>query len=463
MPRAGIQPVRWDRKHGDRLAPGSSRGLVLPAVLPLLAAFLASAWPAAALAQEEPVQAGRDALRVYLDCSAGRGFRGGVCSNDLYRQEITFVNWVREPQDAQVHVIVTSQDVGGGGDRYSLDFMGREELDGMEDELTYTSSPTDVEDETVDGLVRTMSLGLVRYAAAAGFGEAVRVEGVAVEVEGEARPPNGAQEDPWNFWVFDIDGDASIESESLQESREFGFGFSANRTTEEWKLNFRADGNFEREEFELPDDSVTIHNDQDEWELSAFGVKSLGPHLGVGAEIIANNSTQLNRELLVGLATGVEYNYFPYSESNRRVLLARYVVAAEAVEYQDTTIFDVLTERTYRHELAMEYDAREAWGNARIGAGVSQYLDRTDAWSFRVDGFINYRIFRGLSVNIRGEYRKVEDQIYLSKEELEDEDILLGRRRLPTESETELRIGLSYRFGSIYNNAVNERFSFGIF
>lgn len=463
MRNVWIELIGRDRRHGGRgtgwVAGSRARGLLLA----LATALLLLGAPAVGVGQDPPAATGGNALRVYLDCSAGRG-RGGVCDDDLYRQEITFVNWVREPQDAQVHVIMTSQEVGGGGRRFSLDFLGREELAGMEDQLSYTSSATDVEDETIEGLVRTMSLGLVRYTAAAGFGDALRVEGVSVE-PGAAAGAAGAQDDPWNFWVFDIDADASIETEDLQESRELGFGLSANRTTEEWKWNLRASGNFERDEFEVPEGDSTriIRNDQDEWQLSAFAVKSLGAHMGVGAELLANNSTQLNRELLVGLASGVEYNYFPYTQSNRRVLLARYLVSVEAVEYQDTTIFDILKETVYRHELSTQYNARESWGNARIGAGISQYLDRTDAWSFRVNGFVNYRLFRGFSVNVRGEYRKVEDQIYLSKEELDDEDIFLERRRLPTESQTELRLGLSYSFGSIFNNAVNERFSWGLF
>jgi hypothetical protein len=95
--------------------------------------------------------------------------------------------------------------------------------------------------------------------------------------------------------------------------------------------------------------------------------------------------------------------------------------------------------------------------------GLSQYLDRTDAWSFNVRGFIRYRLFRGFSVNLSGRYQKVRDQIYLPKEDLSEEDILLGRRRLPTTSQVEFRIGLSYSFGSIFNNAVNERLRSGIF
>ena len=418
------------------------------------------------LGAQQPVQAGGDALRVYLDCSGG--WRNQACDSDLYRQEITFVNWVREPQDAQVHVILTSQGAGGGGRRYVLDFIGQEELEDVQDEYVYTTSVTDVQDEIVSGLIDTLRLGLVRYAALAGFGDALEVRGIEVE-PGAGQPEDDApspEEDPWNFWVFNIDGDFSYESEDLQESREYGFGVNANRTTAEWKFNLRANGNFEREVFTIPDDDGGTReerNDQDRWGVSGFAVKSLGDHLGVGAEISADNSTQLNRELQLGFGTGVEYNYFPYAQSNRRVLIARYTVGVQSVQYQDTTVFDILEETTYQHEVNLDYEAREPWGNANIGAGISQYLDRTDAWSFRVGGFVRYRLFRGFSVTLNGQYRKVEDQIYLPKAVLSEEDILLGRRQLPTASEVEFRVGLSYSFGSIFNNAVNERFRRGVF
>jgi hypothetical protein len=273
------------------------------------------------------------------------------------------------------------------------------------------------------------------------------------------------EDDPWNFWVFDIEMDAQLRSEDLQTQKDLGFGVNANRTTEAWRFDLGAEGDFEREEFELPEDDgsvTTITNYQDSWNLSAMAVKTLGSHWGAGAEVSADNSTQLNRELLVGGGIGVEYNYFPYAESNRRVLLARYVVSTSRVSYQDTTVFDKLEETVHQHEVNLNYEAREPWGNGNIIVGLSQYLDRTDAWSFRVRGDIRYRVFRGFSINIEGEYRRVHDQIYLSKEELSEEDILLRRRRLPTESELELQIGFSFSFGSIFNNAVNERLRFGI-
>ena len=48
-----------------------------------------------------------EALRVFLDCNR--------CDSDYLRTEITFVNYVRDRRDAQVHVLVATESSGGGG------------------------------------------------------------------------------------------------------------------------------------------------------------------------------------------------------------------------------------------------------------------------------------------------------------------------------------------------------------
>ncbi len=411
---------------------------------------------ASTLGAQQPAQAGAEALRVFLDCQGG--WRGS-CDREYFRQEIGYVNWVRQPQDAQVHIIVTSQSAGGGGTRFTLDFVGREDLQGLTDQLTYMAGATDVEEETVAGLARTLALGLVRYMAQAGFGDAVDVESAAGTRSSQAQAAT-SQNDPWNFWVFDINTGGSLDKEDRRNSKELRLRASANRTTDAWKFNIRASGNWQREEYDLTDSIV--HNNQDNWSTSAFAVKSLGEHWGVGAELQANNSTQLNRDLLLAAATGVEYNFFPYSESSRRLLQARYVVSVEDVRYQDTTVYDLLSETAYRHTVSLDYDAREEWGNANVGVDLHQYLDRTSLYSVNMRGFIRYRLFRGFSINVNGEYQVIRDQRYLPKEALSDEDILLGRRRLPTNSQTSIAVSLSYSFGSIFNNAVNSRFAHGV-
>ena len=57
-------------------------------------------------------------LRVFLDCH--------VCDFDFMRTEINFVDYVRDRQDAQVHILVTNQPTGGGGTEYTLHFVATE-------------------------------------------------------------------------------------------------------------------------------------------------------------------------------------------------------------------------------------------------------------------------------------------------------------------------------------------------
>jgi hypothetical protein len=65
-----------------------------------------------------------------------------------------------------------------------------------------------------------------------------------------------------------------------------------------------------------------------------------------------------------------------------------------------------------------------------------------------------------LSANVGASISWVRDQISLSAEEASEDQILLGSRRLPTDYEFGVFLGLSYTFGSIYNSVVNPRFGF---
>jgi hypothetical protein len=113
------------------------------------------------------VNGANGALHVFYECS-GRGRGRSACDSREFRTQIDWVNWVRDRRDAQVHVLITSEETGSGGSSYLLDFIGLEELDGVTDQLTYTSLGTDVRDETVLGLTRVLAVGLARYSVLSG-------------------------------------------------------------------------------------------------------------------------------------------------------------------------------------------------------------------------------------------------------------------------------------------------------
>ncbi|UCG88294.1 MAG: hypothetical protein JSW71_07045, partial [Gemmatimonadota bacterium] len=123
----------------------------------VVGALCAAMVPCGRAAAQEPRR--EEALLVFLDCQSWR------CDFDHLRREITYVNWVRDRGDAQVHVLVTTQTTGGGGTEFTLAFIGLRDFAGREDTLQYVSRASDTDDEVRNGLSRTLSLGLVRYAA----------------------------------------------------------------------------------------------------------------------------------------------------------------------------------------------------------------------------------------------------------------------------------------------------------
>jgi hypothetical protein len=63
-----------------------------------------------------------DAPSFYIDCRR--------CDFDFIRTELNFVNYVRDPELADVHVFVTDEQTGGGGREYQFSFIGRRRFEG---------------------------------------------------------------------------------------------------------------------------------------------------------------------------------------------------------------------------------------------------------------------------------------------------------------------------------------------
>src|SRR5690349_2348436 len=80
-----------------------------------------------------PAADSTSALRVYIDCQFS-------CDMNLIRTEMTWVDYMNDRADAQVHVLVTEQGTGGGGSQYTLNFIGLKQFATLNDTLTYTAT-----------------------------------------------------------------------------------------------------------------------------------------------------------------------------------------------------------------------------------------------------------------------------------------------------------------------------------
>jgi hypothetical protein len=152
---------------------------------------------------------------------------------------------------------------------------------------------------------------------------------------------------------------------------------------------------------------------------------------------------------------------FPYREYATRQLRIQYQAGVEYVEYDEITIFNKSEETLWRHEISANLDQRQTWGSLRAGADFAQYLHDTSKYRVAIDGRIDVQVTRGLSVNFDANASRIRDQLSLPLEDASPEEVLLRVRELQSGFEVRFSFGITYRFGSIFNNIVNPRFGRG--
>jgi hypothetical protein len=432
----------------------------------LLPLALLLAPPAPAAAQDPPpvsppagqppvIPADGQRLRVYLDCD---------CFSSYLRDEIDWVDFVRQPQDADVHLLSSSRDTGGGGRELTLRFVGAGAYDDVDQELKVVTLTGETENVRREAVLRTVTVGLLNYLARRGLPAELELDVEAGERAGVVRGVPAS--DPWNLWVFSVRGSASLEEDENNREVNWDVRVSGDRVTEDWKLSFGASADLERETFnrledpEEPDEqpfSVT----QRERDLDWFAAKSLGPHWSLGLDGNLESSTFGNTRFSTGMSPAVEFSVFPYADHATRQLLVQYEVGVEHARYNEVTIFDKLRETLWRHELSARFDQRQTWGSIDARLEWSQYLHDRTKYRLEADGELSFRIVRGLTVNFEANASRIRDQLSLPRRDATPEEILLRLRELQSGYEYRFSTGFTYSFGSIYNNVVNPRFGGG--
>lgn len=393
-----------------------------------------------------------DALRVFLDCQA-------FCDLTFVRTEIGWVDWVRDREDSDVHVLVTSEGTGGGGVHFDLAFLGRGTFEGENRDFTYSMPADATGDETRRRFVDVLSLGLAGYARNTPAFERLRVSHTdAVEgggPGGEGAAPD-ATDDPWNYWVFNINLNGNVNGESQQTFSYLSTSVSANRTTDQWKFNLRTSHTRNVSEFKLTE--TTNRFERTSWDVDGLLVKSLGEHWSVGARASTGASTFANHDFRWSIRPGVEYNVFPYQETARRSLTVQYLLGLSHWDYEEETLFGELEETRPSHSLTAGLSLTQPWGRSSMSVNASQYLHDTSKYSVSLFGSVDIRLFRGFSFRVTGNYQWIRDQLGIRRGEIDDDEILTRQRELATSFRYFTSFGIQYRFGSIFNNVVNPRF-----
>ena len=427
------------------LLPGRrSRG---PGLLGVVLCLLVVPGPASS--QLPALAAVPDRLALFLDCN--------FCDETFIRQEMTYVDYVRDREVADIHILVTQQRTGAGGQAQTIELLGLGPFSGMDQSGVYTTLAATTEDEEREGFLRTLQALLVPYLLRTSAAERVRV--VVEDAEGAEEGVGQPVDDPWNQWTVELYADGSADFESRQQSFNTRYGVYINRVTEDWKIQLRPFFNYNYDRFERGEETIRSTARRDGF--TSYVVRSISPHWSVGAFGDVFTSTFDNVELRYRLMPAIEYSLYPYREATRRQLTIAYRIGASQIAYQDTTIFDQIDELLPEHTLTAGYEVTQPWGEVDIGVNASQYLHEPQRYALQLDGSIDVRITQGLSLSLGGNVAFIQNQLNLPKGDADLEEVLLRRRQLETDYRAGLNFGFRYRFGSIYNNVVNPRFGGG--
>jgi len=396
------------------------------------------------LSQESPTDSASfkaGAPNLFIDC--------GSCDMNYIRTEVDFVNYVIDRNDADIFIMITRQNTGSGGKEYTLTLEGRNVFEGVNDTLVYITDQEYSDDEIREKTLKYLSLGLVRYLSHTPLADELTIR---YDSDENIAPP----QDDWDYWVFKSSLDGWFDGQSSYSSMNLHGQLSARRVTEDWKLDFSLRLNYNQDAYIIDDEEyVNINRNPS---MSSLIVKSLSQHFSAGLRAGVHSSTYGNKDISYWLNPAVEYNIYPYSESTRREFRIYYMVGYNFHDYHETTIYDMNEEHTLRHALDIDFEFRENWGSVEFSVQGSQYFHDLSQNRLDFHGNLSLKILKGFSYNIRGGYSLIHDQISLPKGAASQEEILLHQQELATQYNYWGSMGISYTFGSIYNNIVNPRF-----
>jgi hypothetical protein len=382
-----------------------------------------------------------DKIKVFLSCR---------CDDDFIKQNTLVFDYVRDRTLSDIEVFVFEITNAGGGRNYSFEYKGKNDFQNMYNEISIDIPSNLTFVESREQLLKTFKLGMVYFLQNTSFQNQLEVT-----FHNEKEQPGELSLDQWKNWVFEVSGSFNFENERSIKEEEYNLGLEVDRVTEMWRI--RSDFGMRRSVKFFSGDEESYNSERKRTFFSGSVVKSLSNHFSTGVFGYYLNDTFRNYRSFVNFSPALEYNFIPYSEVLTREITLAYKVGYNFYEYFEKTIYGFLNQKMFNQSLTLNLRYREKWGSIYSYLVASQFLDQPDQNRLTLNNNINLRIVRGLSLRISGNFQLIRDQINLPQGEASIEDLLLRQRQISTDFQNRISLGLSYTFGSIFNNIVNTR------
>jgi hypothetical protein len=376
----------------------------------------------------------KDALNVYIEASG------------YLKEEVPYINYVRDIQDADIAVLSTYQKTGSGGGEYTFFVQGRNKFAGVMDTVMFYTYPDETDLQIMQKGANIFKMGLMRYIIETPLADFIDIE-FTEPIEEEVST------DKWNNWVFATSIGGSLQGQESGDASTLKTSFTAGKTSNNWRLNAGINYNTSKTVYKY----VDFTDIREDGRVYGDAVKSIGEHWAVGMSSDVFTSIYSNYDLGFVVGPAIEYDIFPYSESTRRIFRFNYVLNYGYNDYADTTVFLKTEESLWSQRLESSYTNFQQWGTVSVTAGYSNYLHDFSLNRVSIGAYASIKIAKGLSFTMQAGYQFIHDQISLRKGDVSIEDVYLQRRELSTTYSYRTTVGITYRFGSIYNNVVNRR------
>lgn len=379
------------------------------------------------------------------------------CDMNFIKEQIPIINYVNDRKDSDIEILFTSRTTGAGGNEYTLYFYGHKTFNGIEDTIVFYTTPSESQDILRIKTVNTIKLGLVRYLAKTQFADKIMI---SFKTQSEKK---AIVEDDWDYWVFSTSINGNFNGQERNNYYYFNGSVTASRITEDLKLKFRFYNSYNesRFKFDSPDGELKYTSISRSQNFNAYSYFAIDSHWSWGIEAEASKSTFLNIDYSFNISPAIEFNVFPYSESNKKQLRISYQASPTFNKYLSETIFFKTKEFLISQELDLDFTLIEPWGTTDISLSGANYFQDINKYELEFYTSLSWQLFKGFSFSIYGGYSKIRNQIYLPRAGASYEEVLLQRKQLETGYSYWGGFGISFTFGSIYNNIVNPRFGGG--
>lgn len=383
-------------------------------------------------------------IKIYLDCED--------CDSSFFRNNLEFVDFVRDPKLADVHLFVTEQETGGNGTEYTINFIGADQYGDLNYKLKANSPQDDTDIIRWDRLLKLIDIGLLPYLAITSDISDIEIDH-HTEIKSEFQPDQ--EMDPWDYWIFRTELGTEFDGEQTKKEYQLNAALKADRINDIYKFKSEISYDLEVEVFNDGDEEITSR--REDAEIDARLIYSINPQWSVGLFSEVATSSYLNIATGINFEPAIEYNIFPWDKADNKVFTIAYHLKANYFNYNELTIYNKWEEWLASEALRASLILRQPWGEIESELEASHYFYdfSKNRISFETD--ISVRVARGLAFFVEWEIDLIHDQLYLPAGETSRDDILLQQRKLATNFEMSCELGIRYTFGSNYNNIVNRR------